>query len=113
MVLPACTVDCRRQSLHKPTLPLPHVPCPPSQPLSLPLSHPPQATEDLQRLREALDSQSLASPLMQLQQRTWLMHWALHVFWNTEAGKTALIDLFLQPAYMSAIQVGGGGGLRM
>jgi hypothetical protein len=43
---------------------------------------------------------------MQLQQRTWLMHWALHVFWNTEAGKTALIDLFLQPAYMSAIQVG-------
>jgi hypothetical protein len=42
---------------------------------------------------------------MQLQQRTWLMHWALHVFWNTENGKTSLIDLFLQPAYMSAIQI--------
>lgn len=81
-----------------------------------PTHKPTQATEDLLRLREALDSQSFATPLMQLQQRTWLMHWALHVFWNTEAGKSALIDLFLQPAYMSAIQVGGlpgegGGGL--
>jgi translation initiation factor 3 subunit E len=64
-----------------------------------------QASEDLLRLREALDSQSFATPLMQLQQRTWLMHWALHVYWNTENGKTALIDLFLQPAYMSAIQI--------
>jgi hypothetical protein len=34
------------------------------------------------------------------------MHWVLYALWNTEAGKTALIDLFLQPAYMSAIQVG-------
>jgi translation initiation factor 3 subunit E len=64
-----------------------------------------QASEDLLRLREALDGQSFSTPLMQLQQRTWLMHWALHVYWNTENGKTALIDLFLQPAYMSAIQI--------
>jgi translation initiation factor 3 subunit E len=63
------------------------------------------ATEDLLRLRESLDNQSFATPLMQLQQRTWLMHWSLHVFWNTENGKNALIDLFLQPAYMSAIQI--------
>jgi hypothetical protein len=63
------------------------------------------ATEDLLRLRESLDNQSFATPLMQLQQRTWLMHWSLHVFWNTENGKNSLIDLFLQPAYMSAIQI--------
>jgi hypothetical protein len=63
------------------------------------------ATDDLLRLRESLDNQSFATPLMQLQQRTWLMHWSLHVFWNTENGKNALIDLFLQPAYMSAIQI--------
>ncbi|WIA30440.1 hypothetical protein OEZ86_000524 [Tetradesmus obliquus] len=63
------------------------------------------ATEALLRLRESLDNQSFATPLMQLQQRTWLMHWSLHVFWNTENGKNALIDLFLQPAYMSAITI--------
>lgn len=63
------------------------------------------ANEDLLRLREALDNQSFATALMQLQQRTWLMHWSLHVFWNSENGKNALIDLFMQPPYLSAIQV--------
>jgi hypothetical protein len=58
------------------------------------------------RLREALDNQlAFATPLMQLQQRTWLMHWALHVYFNTDNGKNALIDLFLQPPFLSAIQI--------
>jgi translation initiation factor 3 subunit E len=34
-----------------------------------------------------------------------LMHWSLHVFWNTENGKNALIDLFMQQNYLSAIQI--------
>jgi translation initiation factor 3 subunit E len=63
------------------------------------------ATEDLLRLKEMLDNQSFASPLMQLQQRTWLMHWSLHVFWNHENGKNALIDLFMQQQYLNAIQI--------
>lgn len=80
-------------------------PLPPFSPCSCPHRLCAQASEDLLRLREALDGQTFSTPLMQLQQRTWLMHWALHVYWNTENGKTALIDLFLQPAYMSAIQI--------
>ncbi|GBG00265.1 eukaryotic translation initiation factor 3 subunit E [Raphidocelis subcapitata] len=63
------------------------------------------ATEDIARLREAIDNAPFLTPLMQLQQRTWLMHWSLHVFWNHENGKNALIDLFLQPAFTSAITV--------
>lgn len=63
------------------------------------------ATEDIARLREAIDNAPFLTPLMQLQQRTWLMHWGLHVFWNHENGKNALIDLFLQPAFVSAITV--------
>eukprot|EP00775_Hariotina_reticulata_P011661 gene11661-11804_t len=55
-----------------------------------------QATDDLLRLREALDNQPFTSPLM---------HWSLHVFWNTENGKNALIDLFMQQNYLSAIQI--------
>jgi len=63
------------------------------------------ATEDLARLREAIENQPLGTPpLALLQQRTWLMHWALHVFWNHEGGKQALVDLFLSPPYMAAIQ---------
>eukprot|EP00879_Flechtneria_rotunda_P008745 GHRR01009159.1.p1 GENE.GHRR01009159.1~~GHRR01009159.1.p1 ORF type:complete len:433 (+),score=137.31 GHRR01009159.1:130-1428(+) len=64
-----------------------------------------KANEDLQRLRESLDNQSFATPLMQLQQRTWLMHWSLHVFWNIDNGTNVLIDLFMQPPYLSAIQI--------
>ncbi len=64
------------------------------------------ASEDIQRLKEALDNQSFGvPPLMQLQQRTWLMHWSLHVFWNHENGKNALIDLFMSAPYLNAIQV--------
>lgn len=63
------------------------------------------AMETIQKVREALEQQNFPSPLMQLQQRTWLMHWALFVFWNHDNGKNALIDLFLQPPYLNAIQI--------
>ena len=64
------------------------------------------ALEDLGKLKEAFDAtQSVTSPLMQLQQRTWLMHWGLFVFWNHKNGLHALIDLFLQDdRYLSALQ---------
>ncbi len=63
------------------------------------------AMEDLAKVREILDNQSFATPVMQLQQRTWLMHWALFVFWNHENGRNALIDLFLQTPYLNAVQI--------
>ncbi|KAI8467299.1 MAG: eukaryotic initiation factor [Monoraphidium minutum] len=63
------------------------------------------ATEDIARLREGIDNAPFLTPLQQLQQRTWLMHWSLHVFWNHENGKNALIDLFLQAPFTSAITV--------
>ena len=54
------------------------------------------ATEDITRLREAIDNAPFLTPLMQLQQRTWLMHWSLFIFFNHENGLNALIDLFMQ-----------------
>lgn len=62
------------------------------------------AREDINKLRDAVDNQPFTSPLVQLQQRTWLLHWALFVFWNHEQGRSDLIDLFLSPAYLNAIQ---------
>jgi translation initiation factor 3 subunit E len=64
-----------------------------------------EAREDVFKLKEAIDNQTFAPPLMQLQQRTWLLHWALYVFWNHDNGRNDIIDLYLSPAYLSAIQV--------
>lgn len=64
-----------------------------------------EAREDVFKLKEAIDNQTFAPPLAQLQQRTWLLHWSLYVFWNHENGRNDIVDLFLSPAYLSAIQI--------
>lgn len=48
--------------------------------------------------------QTIFTPLNQLQQRMWLMHWSLFVFFNHENGRNSIIDLFFQERYMNAIQ---------
>merc|ERR1711976_260955 len=63
------------------------------------------AMEDLTRLRETIDNNSVTSPLQSLQQRTWLIHWSLFVFFNHQKGRDNIIELFLyQPQYLNAIQ---------
>jgi translation initiation factor 3 subunit E len=42
--------------------------------------------------------------LMQLQSRTWLIHWSLFVYFNHEQGRSLLLDTFLSPAYLNTIQ---------
>ncbi|XP_008485860.3 eukaryotic translation initiation factor 3 subunit E, partial [Diaphorina citri] len=40
-----------------------------------------------------------------LQQRTWLIHWSLFVFFNHVKGRDLIIDMFLnRPHYLNAIQ---------
>ncbi|XP_062506787.1 eukaryotic translation initiation factor 3 subunit E-like [Corticium candelabrum] len=64
------------------------------------------AYDDMMRLKEVVDASS-ASPLQLLQQRAWLIHWSLFVFFNLAPakGRESLIELFLysQP-YLNAIQ---------
>jgi translation initiation factor 3 subunit E len=62
------------------------------------------ALKDVGHLREYIDTKSFASPLKQLQQRTWLIHWSLFVFFNHPNGRNGIIDLFLQEKYLNAIQ---------
>lgn len=40
--------------------------------------------------------QAFPTALQQLQQRAWLVHWALFVFFNHPAGRTSIIDVFFQ-----------------
>lgn len=63
------------------------------------------AMEDLVKLKELLDLDTFAPVSRQLQQKAWLMHWALFVFFNHENGLNALADLFLSDRYITALQL--------
>ena len=68
--------------------------------------------EDLKELREFVDNKNFRDPLQQLQQRSWILHWALFVYFKPAAGSSQfkeklndeVIDLFFAPAYLQAIQ---------
>ncbi|RKP36425.1 eIF3 subunit 6 N terminal domain-containing protein [Dimargaris cristalligena] len=62
------------------------------------------AYEDLQKLREAIDMKAFADPLQQLQQRTWLIHWSLFVFFNHPKGRDGIVDMFFLTHYLNTIQ---------
>ena len=77
------------------------------------------ALEDLNTLRDAIDSRSPASlvasastaaqnlpepALAQLNSRTWLVHWSLFVYFNHPQGRTLLLETFLSPSYLNTIQ---------
>lgn len=62
------------------------------------------AQEELNRLKEIIDSKNFSSPINQLHSRIWLMHWSLFIFFNHENGKNGIIDLFFQDRYLNAIQ---------
>uniref|UniRef100_A0A804LMX6 Eukaryotic translation initiation factor 3 subunit E n=1 Tax=Zea mays TaxID=4577 RepID=A0A804LMX6_MAIZE len=62
------------------------------------------ALEELNRLKEIINSKNFSSPLNQLQNRIWLMHWALFIFFNHENGRNGITDLFFQDRYLNAIQ---------
>jgi len=52
------------------------------------------ALKDMLHLRDLIDGKNFTTPLKQLQQRTWLIHWSLFVFFNHPNGRNGIIDLF-------------------
>jgi translation initiation factor 3 subunit E len=76
------------------------------------LQHWNEALEDLNKLQEYIDSKSFSSALAQLQQRIWLIHWSLFVFFNHENGMNFLVDMLMQDRYINAIQTGAPHMLR-
>lgn len=53
------------------------------------------ALEDFNRLKDHIDA-SLNNDLMTLQQRTWLIHWSLFIFFNHPQGRDHLTEMFLE-----------------
>jgi translation initiation factor 3 subunit E len=65
------------------------------------------AFRHVQTLRDQLDEKAKDGsmiPLMLLQQRSWLLHWSLFVFFNHPSGRAELVELFLKEHYLNAIQ---------
>ena len=61
------------------------------------------AVEAVKTALETLASSQTLSPLQALQQRTWLLHWSLFVYWNEPTGLERLVDLFHSERYKQAI----------
>jgi len=62
------------------------------------------ALEDMNRLKEVIANRNFGSPADQLQQRTWLIHWSLFIFFNHPNGRNGIVDLCFQDKYLNAIQ---------
>nr|SVE81868.1 EOG090X0491 [Daphnia magna] len=63
------------------------------------------ALEDLNRLKEYIDSNTFNTPLQALQQRTWLIHWSLFIFFNHAKGRDLIVEMLLyQNQYLNAIE---------
>eukprot|EP00168_Porphyra_purpurea_P020360 TRINITY_DN8543_c0_g1_i1.p1 TRINITY_DN8543_c0_g1~~TRINITY_DN8543_c0_g1_i1.p1 ORF type:complete len:433 (-),score=120.13 TRINITY_DN8543_c0_g1_i1:43-1341(-) len=61
-----------------------------------------QACNDLEDLKNCIDSNNYGTPLEKLQQRGWLVHWSLFVFFMGRS--PGALELFFQSQYLSAIQ---------
>ena len=63
-----------------------------------------QAMEEIQKVKESIDTRLFNNPLAQLQHRTWLIHWSLFPFFNYDAARDTLTELYFSPAYINTIQ---------
>ncbi|KAF1920291.1 eukaryotic translation initiation factor 3 subunit E [Ampelomyces quisqualis] len=62
------------------------------------------AIEEINKLKETIDTRLFNNPLAQLQHRTWLIHWTLFPLFNHEPAREALTDMFFSPQYINTIQ---------
>ena len=60
--------------------------------------------EEVNKVKESIDTKLFNNPLAQLQHRTWLIHWILFPFFNYEPARDTLTDLFFSPAFINTIQ---------
>lgn len=58
---------------------------------------------DLNAVKEAIEIRNI-SPIDQLRQRAWLMHWGLFVYLNLRDGVDALADLFSDRVYLQTLE---------
>jgi translation initiation factor 3 subunit E len=60
--------------------------------------------EEVNKVKESIDTKLFSNPLAQLHHRTWLIHWSLFPFFNYEPARETITDLFFTPAFINTIQ---------
>ena len=64
----------------------------------------PVVMEEINKVKDSIDTKLFNNPLAQLQHRTWLIHWAFFPLFNHDAARDPLCDLFFSPAFINTIQ---------
>jgi len=60
--------------------------------------------EEINKVKESIDTKLFTNPLAQLTHRTWLIHWTLFPFFNHEPSKDAICELFFSAPFINTIQ---------
>lgn len=60
--------------------------------------------EEINKIKEQIDTRLFNNPLAQLHQRTWLIHWSLFPLFNHEPARETLTELFFSLPYINTIQ---------
>ncbi|KAG9244327.1 eukaryotic translation initiation factor 3 subunit E [Calycina marina] len=62
------------------------------------------AMEEINKVKETIDTKLFTNPLAQLTHRTWLIHWTLFPFFNHETSKDVICELFFSAPFINTIQ---------
>ncbi|KAA6411729.1 MAG: eukaryotic translation initiation factor 3 subunit E [Lasallia pustulata] len=60
--------------------------------------------DEVNKVKESIDTKLFNNPLAQLQHRTWLIHWSLFPFFNYEPARDTVCDLFFSAPFINTIQ---------
>lgn len=62
------------------------------------------AVDEINKVKENIDTRLFNNALAQLHHRTWLIHWALFPFFNHEPARDTITELFFTPPFINTIQ---------
>ena len=60
--------------------------------------------EEINKVKDSIETRLFNNPLAQLENRTWLIHWALFPFFNYEPARDILTETFFSPNFINTIQ---------
>ncbi|MCJ1468903.1 eukaryotic translation initiation factor 3 subunit E [Pseudocyphellaria aurata] len=60
--------------------------------------------EEVNKVKESIDTKLFNNPLAQLQHRTWLIHWALFPFFNYDPARDIITEMFFSAPFINTIQ---------
>lgn len=60
--------------------------------------------EEVNKVKESIDTKLFNNPLAQLQHRTWLIHWTLFPFFNYEPARDLITELLFSAPFINTIQ---------